>query len=121
MKEMSDYIKASHFELVDDETDSVELKLLEETISKQTESNEPMTLVTNNTDLEVTLKQFRMKLATEQKVKAFHIFSNKTLEELILKQPCNITDLKSIHGIGDMKINAFGNELVEIIKKHLKK
>ena len=119
MKEMSDYIKASHFKFIDDETDSVEMKLLEETINKQNENNELMVSVqTNNTDLEETLKRFRMKLATEQNVKAFHIFSNKTLEELILKQPCNLTDLKTIHGIGEMKINAFGEELIGIIKKH---
>ena len=119
MKEMSDYIKASHFELIYDETDLVELKLLEETISTQNESNKLSVLVqTKNTDLEETFKKFRMKLATEQNVKAFHIFSNKTLEELILKQPCNLNDLKTIHGIGEMKINAFGDELIGIIKKH---
>ena len=58
------------------------------------------------------------KLATEQNVKAFHIFTNRTLEELIQKQPFNVIDLKNIQGIGEMKINAFGKELVEIIKKH---
>lgn len=119
MKEMSEYIKASHFELIDDETDSVEMKLLEETISKQYENNElAVSVQTNNTDLEEALKQFRMKLATNQNVKAFHIFTNRTLEELILKQPCNVIDLKNIQGIGEMKINVFGKELVEIIKKH---
>ncbi|MBB6446730.1 NERD domain-containing protein [Bacillus benzoevorans] len=119
MKEISDYIKASHFEFIDDETDSVEMKLLEETISTQNESNELMISVqTNNTDLEETLKRFRMKLATEQNVKAFHIFSNRTLEELILKQPCNLNDLQTIHGIGETKINAFGEELIGIIKNY---
>lgn len=119
MKEMSDYIKASHYEFIDDETDSVEMKLLEETISKQNENNERIVSVqTKNTDLEEVLKKFRMKKATEQNVKPFHIFSNKTLEELILKQPCNLNDLKAIHGIGEMKINAFGEELIRIIKNH---
>ncbi|WP_100330422.1 HRDC domain-containing protein [Bacillus xiapuensis] len=95
----------------------VEMKLLEETISKQNESNELMVSVnTNNNDLEETLKRFRMKLATGQNVKAFHIFSNKPLEELILKQPCNLVVLKTIHGIGEMKINAFGEELIGFIK-----
>ncbi len=119
MKEMSDYIKASHFESIDDETDLVEMKLLEETIRTQNESNEPIVShKTNNTDLEEALKKFRMKLATKQNVKAFHIFTNKTLEELILRQPCSLTNLKTIPGIGEMKINAFGKELVEIIKNH---
>ncbi|KSU89231.1 MULTISPECIES: NERD domain-containing protein [Bacillales] len=119
MKEMSDYIKATHFELIDDETDLVEMKLLEETISTQNENNERIVSAqANNTDLEELLKKFRMNKATEQNVKAFHIFSNKTLEELILKKPCSLTDLKTIHGIGEMKINAFGEELIGIIKNH---
>lgn len=122
MKEMSDYIKASHYELIDDETDLVEFKLLEETLSKQNENNgQEVAVQTINTDLEEALKQFRMKVANDQNVKAFHIFTNKTLEELILKKPCNVRDLKNIHGIGDLKIDAFGKELIEIIKKHQQK
>lgn len=119
MKELSDYIKASHGEFIDDKTDSVEMKLLEETIGNQSESSDvPKTVQTNHSDLEDALKRFRMKLATEQNVKAFHIFTNKTLEELILKQPCSLNDLKTIHGIGEKKINTFGEELIGIIEKH---
>lgn len=119
MSEMSDYMKASHFKFAEEEMDSVEIKLLEETISKQNESNEPIASVKpNNTDLEEALKRFRMNVATEQNVKAFHIFTNKTLEDLILKQPCNLGELKSVYGIGEMKMNSFGKELIEIIKKH---
>ena len=61
------------------------------------------------------------QIATKQNVKAYHIFTNKTLEELILKQPCNINELKNIQGFGDVKTNAFGEELVELIMKHKKK
>ncbi|MBD3107276.1 NERD domain-containing protein [Bacillus sp. AGMB 02131] len=120
MKEISDYIKASHFEFIDDETNLVEMKLLEETISSQNESNELIgSSKTNDNNLEEVLKRFRMKLATEQNVKAFHIFNNKTLEELILKQPCSLDDLKNISGIGEMKIKSFGEELVGIIQKYI--
>lgn len=119
MKELSDYIKASHGEFIDDKPDSVEMKLLEETIGNQNESSDvPKTAQTNHSGLEEQLKRFRMKLATEQNVKAFHIFTNKTLEELLLKQPCSLNDLKNIHGIGEKKINAFGEELIGIIEKH---
>lgn len=119
MSEISKYIKTSHVEFTEEETDSVEIKLLEETISKQNDSSEPIAPIkTNNIELEGALKRFRMKLATEQNMKAFHIFTNKTLEELILKQPCNLNDLKTIHGIGEIKIKSFGEELVKIIKNH---
>lgn len=127
MNEISEYIKSSHVELIDDEADSVEMKLLEETVDEPnntielTESNERIALVkSGNTNLEESLKQFRMRLATEQNAKAFHIFTNKTLDELIQKQPSSLEELKGIHGIGEMKINAFGEELVGIIKGHQK-
>ncbi len=127
MNEISEYIKSSHIELIDDVADAVEMKLLEETVKKsndaieQTENDErtePVKL--ENMNLEESLKQFRMRLATEQNAKAFHIFTNKTLDELIQKQPSSLDDLKSIHGIGEVKINAFGEELVGIIKEHKK-
>lgn len=119
MKEMSDYIKASHFEYIGDETDSVEMKLLEETIGKQqNESNDSRVDHINNDDLEKVLKEFRMKWATKQNVKAFHIFSNQTLEELVLKKPSTLDDLKTIHGIGEAKINNFGEELIGILKSY---
>lgn len=122
MKEMSDYIKASHVELIDNDTDVVEQKLLEETVNEQLEKDAPSeTIQTNTLELEEVLKKFRMNIATKQNVKAFHVFTNKTLEELILKQPCNVNDLKNIQGFGEVKIKAFGQELVELIMVHQQK
>lgn len=120
MKEMSNYIKASHFELTEEVIDIVEQKLLEETISAEPDNIETTDFVQmiESHELEDALKRFRMELARKQNLKALHIFTNKTLEHLIAKQPTNIIDLKQIQGIGDVKIEAFGEELVEIISKH---
>lgn len=122
MQEMSDYIKASHVELIADDTDVVEHKLLQETLHEQPDNDAPAeTIKTNAPQLEEALKKYRMNMATKQNVKAFHIFTNKTLDELLVKQPCHIDDLKNIQGFGDVKINAFGEELVELIMTHQKK
>lgn len=121
MKEMSDYIKASHFELMADDTDVVEQKLLHETLNEQPNNEAPTDAIpANDSNLEQALKKFRMDIATKQNVKAFHVFTNKTLDELVLKQPCNLNDLKNIQGFGAVKINAFGEELVELIRVHQK-
>lgn len=122
MQEMSDYIKASHVELIADDADVVEQKLLQETLQQQSGNDAPVEAIqTNAPELGAVLKKFRMQIATKQNMKAYHIFTNKTLDELILKQPCTINDLKNIHGFGDVKINAFGQELVEIIMTYQKK
>lgn len=125
MMEISEYIKSSHSEKIVEERDLVEVKLLEETINKQNNNIEqtesPQQIEPKNAEtplLEETLKQFRLKLAKQQNVKAFHIFTNKALEELVLKQPCTLNELKNIHGLGEKKIETFGEELVEIIKNH---
>lgn len=122
MQEMSDYIKASHVELIVDDIDVVEQKLLQETIHEQPANDAPPEMnQVNTSQLEDALKKFRMQIATKQNVKAYHIFTNKTLDELILKQPCTINDLKNIQGFGDVKTKAFGEELVELIRAHQKK
>lgn len=122
MQEMSDYIKASHVELIVDDIDVVEQKLLQETLHEQPANDAPPEMnQVNTSQLEDALKKFRMQIATKQNVKAYHIFTNKTLDELILKQPCTINDLKNIQGFGDVKTKAFGEELVELIRAHQKK
>lgn len=60
-----------------------------------------------------------VKKAKEQNVKAFYIFTNKTLEELIMKKPTTIEELKKINGIGETKINSFGEELINLIKSYV--
>lgn len=122
MQEMSDYIKASHVELIVDDIDVVEQKLLQETLHEQPANDAPPEMnQVNTSQLEDALKKFRMQIATKQNVKAYHIFTNKTLDELILKKPCTINDLKNIQGFGDVKTKAFGEELVELIRAHQKK
>lgn len=119
MQEMSDYIKASHVELIVDDIDVVEQKLLQETLHEQPVNDSPPEMhQVNASQLEDALKKFRMQIATKQNVKAYHIFTNKTLDELILKQPCTINDLKNIQGFGEVKTKAFGEELVELIRAH---
>ncbi|WP_339216429.1 NERD domain-containing protein [Solibacillus sp. FSL W8-0372] len=121
MEEMSEYIKASHLKYTtnEEDMDTVELRLLEETINNPSESSVTITPVEpNHTELEEALKKFRMKLATEKNMKAFHIFNNKTLDDLLLKQPRSLDELKTVTGLGEMKINSFGAGIIEIIQDH---
>lgn len=121
MSQMSEYIKASHKEINEEITEAVELKFLEETIDDQDEAKEKRRPYQQESkDLENALKQFRLNLANEKNMAAYNIFSNKTLEELISKKPCTLEELKTVTGIGEYKINAFGNDLIFIIKDYIK-
>lgn len=66
--------------------------------------------------LELILKEFRLKKSRQSGMKAFHIFTNKTLDELVEKKPITIDELRKIRGIGEKKIEGFGEELIWIIR-----
>ncbi|MFS0689954.1 HRDC domain-containing protein [Sporosarcina sp. 179-K 8C2 HS] len=67
-------------------------------------------------ELEAALKEFRKQLADSSNRKAFHIFTNKTLDDLLEKRPKTMDELRQIHGLGDKKINEFGEELVGMVR-----
>jgi ATP-dependent DNA helicase RecQ len=48
---------------------------------------------------------------------AFIIFSNRTLEDIVRKSPETLADLERVYGLGPQKIEAFGKELLEILRK----
>lgn len=76
----------------------------------------PITI--SNEDLEVKLKEFRKKAADDSGRKAFHIFTNKTLDELVEKKPTSLENLRKIRGIGDKRVEEFGMGLIALIKNH---
>ncbi|MGD6843085.1 HRDC domain-containing protein [Bacillus infantis] len=50
-------------------------------------------------------------------VKAYYIFTNNTLESILIKKPATIGELLKTEGIGPKKAGEFGEELLDIIKR----
>ncbi len=61
------------------------------------------------------LKIWRDQTAKRLMVKHFHIISTRTLTDIAVLRPTNLTQLKGIKGIGDKKVAQFGRELVSIV------
>ncbi len=61
------------------------------------------------------IKEWRLEYAREQDIPAFIVFSNRTLEDLARKMPGTLAELEEVYGIGSQKVEAFGNELLEIL------
>jgi ATP-dependent DNA helicase RecQ len=61
------------------------------------------------------IKEWRIEYARSQDMPAFIIFSNRTLEDLARKVPRTLTELEGIYGLGQQRIEAFGNELLEML------
>ncbi|MCG8575982.1 MAG: DNA helicase RecQ [Flavobacteriales bacterium] len=63
------------------------------------------------------LKTFRKELASKNRVPAYVIFNDATLEDLLLKRPKNLMELVDVHGMGKVKIERFGQELLDILSQ----
>ncbi|MGE5628596.1 MAG: HRDC domain-containing protein [Solirubrobacterales bacterium] len=73
-----------------------------------------------NDDLFEKLKKYRYEKALTEGVKAYCIFTNNTLEELIKKQPKNLEELLRIQGFGKVKVEKYGADILKILSSHSK-
>ena len=62
------------------------------------------------------LKRWRMERAGEQRVPAYMICADKTLECLARERPETVEQLRSIYGLGDSKIERFGADLLSALR-----
>ncbi|MBN4071400.1 DNA helicase RecQ, partial [Crocinitomix catalasitica] len=61
------------------------------------------------------LKSYRKDLASKNGVPAYAIFNDATLKDLLAKMPNNLTDLHDVHGLGKVKVERFGEDLLKIL------
>lgn len=69
-----------------------------------------------NKELFETLKKWRRKKALEENIKPYIIFSDSTLIEISNKRPKNLEELLEVRGIGEKKINKYGEEILNNLK-----
>ena len=72
--------------------------------------------LTQHTDLLEALRNLRMELAFAEDVHAFQIFTQQTLYELLEQLPVTKKQLKKINGIGKVRLQKYGDDILEIIK-----
>lgn len=62
------------------------------------------------------LRDFRLNMSREKGMKAFYVFGNSTLNELVEQKPTSKKELLAIKGIGNKKIEEFGEAIIGIVK-----
>ncbi len=67
-------------------------------------------------DLFESLRVWRRREAEERGVPPYVIFSDRTLRELARIRPATLYELRGIYGIGDAKLEAFGDAVVGVIQ-----
>ena len=64
------------------------------------------------------LKKWRLSASRAADVPAFVIFNDETLLDLVEIQPTNLDELLKIKGIGPVKAERYGKEILELVSKH---
>ncbi|MFQ5687759.1 MAG: DNA helicase RecQ, partial [Candidatus Scalindua sp.] len=65
------------------------------------------------------LRVLRKRLAEEHRVPPYIIFSDMTLHEMCIYYPATLTNMKTISGVGDTKLERYGSDFTMEIKAHL--
>lgn len=64
------------------------------------------------------LKALRKRLADEQDVPPYVIFHDATLMEMVVYRPLNAQQLRRLNGIGETKLNKYGDPFLELISEY---
>ncbi len=65
------------------------------------------------------LRSLRKRIAEDQQVPPYVVFSDKTLHEMCRLFPAALQDMRKISGVADAKLERYGEEFIREIKKYL--
>jgi ATP-dependent DNA helicase RecQ len=61
------------------------------------------------------LREWRREMAHRQSVPAFIVMHDTTLDELCVRQPCTMAEMRRVSGIGERKIELYGQEILDAL------
>src|SRR5690554_1130267 len=62
------------------------------------------------------LRQCRLELANELAIPAYQVFGDATLRDLMAQHPLRLEDLLDVYGIGEAKLERFGDAFLAVLK-----
>ena len=61
------------------------------------------------------LRKWRQERARAEEIPAYMVCGDKTLRDIVEKMPRGLDGLRSIYGLGEAKIDKFGDEILEVL------
>ncbi|HHX60203.1 MAG TPA: helicase, partial [Epulopiscium sp.] len=86
----------------------------EENIPTQEEEEKEKDIT--ESDMYKDLRQYRLIKSREEKIKPYVIYSNKQLEDLILKMPKTLEELYGVERFGKARVDRYGEDILQIIE-----
>lgn len=71
-----------------------------------------------DTPIYIELKAFRNAKSKEENVKAYYIYNNTQMEDVIKLMPKNLSELKTVNGFADKKCDKYGLDILKIVNKY---
>ncbi len=65
------------------------------------------------------LKRRRLELAKQRGVPAYLVFADKSLIEMAQRRPRTASEMREVHGMGEVKLAQYGHLFLEVISRHL--
>jgi len=78
----------------------------------------PLAVGEGDAPLLTALKALRSKLAREQGVPAYIVFSDRSLVDMATHKPASSRAMREMHGVGDAKLERYGAAFLEVIQAH---
>jgi ATP-dependent DNA helicase RecQ len=79
---------------------------------------EAESVVPSDDPLLLDLKGLRTRLAKEEGVPAYVIFSDRSLIDMAAKRPTTVRAFGEIHGVGQAKLDRYADAFLEVMKAH---
>ena len=65
------------------------------------------------------LKNLRKSVSGKQGVPPFAVFQDPSIEDMAMKYPITLSELSTVHGVGEGKARKFGKEFIQLISKYV--
>ena len=117
-EEMAAENSAEHLK-IDESTVKIVEEIIEEKGSGDTlTENTEQKVYVNREALIQKLKEFRLQQSREEKVKAYFIFNDAQMNDLVDKYPCNKEELLKVSGFGNVKVEKYGEQILKILDEY---
>ena len=74
----------------------------------------------NDNNLKEILVDLRKKVADKNKIPPYTVFQDVSINDMTLKYPTNLDEMKNIHGVGESKAKKYGIEFIQLIEDYVK-
>lgn len=119
MYEMADFFVGLHKE---NPVDYTAKYLLEDNVEVRDKAVEALPdqveIDITETPLYQALKQYRYEISKAEGIKAFYVYNNLQLEEVIAAMPRNLDELKKVSGFGEVKCEKYGEAILRIVDRY---